>query len=125
MGARAVRIGEFLQTVGTTLDTVRHYESLSLLQPARMNRQKQYGPAEVQAFQVIKEFQQAGLSLEDIRLLFNLKLAHGCGSAELVQGAVQQLDSQLRRVEEEFLRLEKRRQFLRDTLAALREETGV
>ena len=117
-----MRIGEFLQTVETTLDTVRHYESLSLLQPARINRQKQYGQDEVQAFQVIKEFQQAGLSLEDIRLLFNLKLAHGCGSAELVRGAVEQLDSQLQRVEEKLLRFETRRQFLRDTLVALREE---
>ncbi len=124
MGAPAMRIGEFLQTVETTLDTVRHYESLALLQPARINRQKEYGQAEVQAFQVIKELQQAGLSLEDIRLLFNLKQAHGCGSAELIDGAVEQLDSQLRRVEEELLRLEKRRQSLWDTLVALRGEAG-
>ncbi len=35
-----MRIGAFVKTLNTTVDTVRHYEELGLIHPVRDNQQK-------------------------------------------------------------------------------------
>ena len=117
-----MRIGEFIKEVNTTIDTVRHYEELGLIQPDKLGNRKNYTGKEVQQFQAIIEFKSAGFQLEDIRYLFNLKNAYGCGSEELINEAIDQLQQHLLKVEEEIKILNERHQNLSDTITYLIQE---
>ena len=58
---------EFIQKENTTRDTVRHYIYLSLLTPGRKGRNYWFTEDETDIFEAIKEFQDLGFSLQEIK----------------------------------------------------------
>ena len=58
---------EFIQKENTTRDTVRHYIYLNLLTPARKGRNYWFTENECDIFEAVKEFQDLGFSLQEIK----------------------------------------------------------
>ena len=58
---------EFIQKENTTPDTVRHYIYLNLLNPGRKGRNYWFTENETDIFEAIKEFQDLGFSLQEIK----------------------------------------------------------
>ena len=58
---------EFIQKENTTRDTVRHYIYLNLLNPGRKGRNYWFTENETDIFEAIKEFQDLGFSLQEIK----------------------------------------------------------
>ncbi len=58
---------EFMQKENTTRDTVRHYIYLNLLTPARKGRNYWFTENECDIFEAVKEFQDLGFSLQEIK----------------------------------------------------------
>ena len=58
---------EFIQKENTTPDTVRHYICLNLLNPGRKGRNYWFTENETDIFEAIKEFQDLGFSLQEIK----------------------------------------------------------
>ena len=58
---------EFIQKENTTRGTVRHYIYLSLLNPGRKGRNYWFTENETDIFEAIKEFQDLGFSLQEIK----------------------------------------------------------
>jgi len=58
---------EFIQKENTTPDTVRHYISLKLLNPMRKGKNYWFTENETDIFEAIKEFQDLGFSLQEIK----------------------------------------------------------
>ena len=58
---------EFIQKENTTRDTVRHYIYLNLLNPGRKGRNYWFTENETDIFEAIKEFQELGFSLQEIK----------------------------------------------------------
>lgn len=114
-----MRIGEFVKRVKTTKDTVRHYENMELLNPDMVGTRRQYTEKEILEFQVITELKSFGFSLNDIQLIFQLKLAYGCGNQQMVHQLFAQLASQLEVVKKEDIEIKRRRILLEDELKQL------
>lgn len=105
-----------VRTVGTTVDTVRHYEDVGLLRPERNGREKRYTAEHAEAFQVIQELKSVGFTLEDIGLIFKLRESYGCGSQQLVDEVVQQFHAQIGSLQSQIAALQDRRDRLRGLL---------
>lgn len=58
---------EFMQKENTTRDTVWHYIYLNLLNPARKGRNYWFTKNECDIFEAVKEFQDLGFSLQEIK----------------------------------------------------------
>lgn len=58
---------EFMQKENTTRDTVRHYIYLNLITPARKGRNYWFTENECDIFEAVKEFQDLGFSLQEIK----------------------------------------------------------
>jgi DNA-binding transcriptional MerR regulator len=116
-----MRTGEFVKLVGTTMDTVRHYEQLGLIRPERDKQHKHYSGEHVQAFQAIQDLKLIGFTLDDIGLIIKLRESFGCGSQELVDEARQQFQRQINTLRGQIAALEGRR----DRLQALLDELSV
>lgn len=64
----------FCHCVHTTRDTLRYYEQVHLLVPKRAsNHYRQYDAADQQTFQLIRQLQQAGLALSEIKQVLALR----------------------------------------------------
>lgn len=104
-----MQIRDFVALLGTSKETVRHYEDLHLLDPVRHNNRREYGDKEVLDFQVIIELKTMGLGLKDIQLLFELKKAFGCGDKTLIQQTIVHLTEHLNSLRQEEELLQQRR----------------
>ncbi|WP_223894904.1 MerR family transcriptional regulator [Lactobacillus helsingborgensis] len=58
---------EFIQKENTTRDTVRHYIYLNLITPVRKGRNYWFTENECDIFEAVKEFQDLGFSLQEIK----------------------------------------------------------
>lgn len=87
-----MKISEFIKTLQTTKDTVRHYEELLLLIPERTNTYKNYTKKHIIEFQVIQELQEIGFSLKEIQQIFMLKKTLGCSNDRLIEDVLQLLE---------------------------------
>lgn len=58
---------EFMQKENTTRDTVRHYIYLNLITPVRKGRNYWFTENECDIFEAVKEFQDLGFSLQQIK----------------------------------------------------------
>ena len=68
-------IGEVAERAGLRASAIRYYEDVGLLPaPERVNGRRRYGPETVERLEVIRFAQAAGLSLDEVRVLF-----HGFG----------------------------------------------
>jgi len=115
----ALQIGEIAARAGVTIDTVRYYERRRLL--ARAGRSnggfRLFKPETVERILFIKQAQEMGFSLDEIRDL----LANGGGRAEC-QRVHDLLQSKLSELDERMIRMKSFRRTLSRHLAACEEE---
>ena len=65
---------EFCQVVNTTRDTLRFYDQKKILVPKRTaNNYRFYSKDDIQNFQIIRNLQNAGFLLSDIKMILLLK----------------------------------------------------
>ncbi len=65
-------IGEVAQHVGLRTSTLRYYESIALLPPARrVSGQRRYTPEVIQRLQIITVAKEIGFSLDEIKVLLD------------------------------------------------------
>jgi len=104
--------GDMARLCKTTLRTVRFYEEEGLLtsQAREDGCHRKFSRAELRKLQMISDLREAGLSLQDIKMLLGLK--RSCGSAE--NAACQMTEVLGRCIQELQERI--------DTLARLRNE---
>ena len=64
-----LKIGDFAKLAGTNLRTLRYYEELGLLQPAERSQCgfRYYRPTDINRLDMIRQLQDLGMQLEDIR----------------------------------------------------------
>ena len=120
-GIFVMKIGQFINRLNTTKDTVRHYENMNLLKPTKQTYQKEYNEKDIKNFKLIKELQNYGLSLKDIQLIFELKNTYQCGDIELIKKTVDTLTSHLEQLKKEEEDIHKRRILLEQELKDLQE----
>lgn len=74
--------GDMARSCETTLRTVRFYEEAGLIEPVARSEggHRVYQPEQLAKLQLIMDLREAGLSLQDIKSLFELK--DRCGTAE-------------------------------------------
>ena len=116
-----MKIGQYVERLNTTKDTVRHYENMLLLHPVKVNYHKEYSEKDIRDFNMIKELQDYGLSLKDIQLIFEMKNSHECGDIEMIKNALQTLANHLEHLKREEEEIHKRRIMLERELIELRE----
>ena len=70
MSSEFLGIGEVARITGRAASAIRYYESIGLLpEPVRVSGRRRYPADVLQSLAVIDTAQQAGLTLDDIRLL--------------------------------------------------------
>ena len=79
-------IGQLAESAAVNTQTVRYYERLGLIAPPprAKNRYRQYDPATVRRLRFIKQAQELGFSLGDIKDLLALRITDpsACGTVE-------------------------------------------
>jgi DNA-binding transcriptional MerR regulator len=72
-------IGEIAQFAGVTRDTIRYFERTGLLDPPRrdLNRHRVYEPAIAERVRLIRQLQNCGLTIGDIREVLRLARRDG------------------------------------------------
>lgn len=90
-----MRIGEFIAVVGTTKDTIRHYEDLELILSKGSDGKRRYSEEHLADYYAIQELKGYGVKLRDIQSIFKLKRNYGCGHAELIKEVGDSLSLQL------------------------------
>ena len=106
-------IGEVAARAGLRTSAVRYYEEVGILPaPARVNGRRVYGEEAVERLEVVRFAQSAGLSLDEIRVLF-----HGFGAEVPPPRAWQEVATRkLRELDEQSARIERMRRVLEATL---------
>jgi DNA-binding transcriptional MerR regulator len=110
---------------GSTLRTVRFYEEEGLLTPAERsdNGHRLFAPEELQKLQLILDLREAGLSLGDIKSLFELKTR--CDSPEEASKAMSEiLERQLADMQRKIAKLRCLRDELVSTVSVISECRG-
>ncbi len=119
-----MKIGQFTKLMETTKETVRHYESLDLLNPRREKNLRIYSNKDCQDFEAIKEMKELGLSLKNIQDVFYIKRQQGCGSGELLHTIMERLYHLLDLTSIEIKQLSERKVKLLDLVQALERLAG-
>jgi MerR family redox-sensitive transcriptional activator SoxR len=95
-------IGQVAHEAGVRPSTVRYYESIGLLpEPQRRSGRRRYNPDVIHRLAIIHTAQQAGFSLDEMRILFDDLPASEYASAQwrtLVDDKLQQLAILMRNV---------------------------
>jgi len=106
-------IGEVARQAGLRTSAVRYYEEVGILPPPeRVNGRRRYGADAVERLEVVRFAQSAGLSLDEIRVLF-----HGFGSDVPPPPRWQEVATRkLRELDEQAARIERMRSVLEATL---------
>lgn len=100
-----MQIGEVARRIGVTTKTIRYYESIGLLPPARRTESgyRTYGPETVDRVQFIRDAQATGLNLTEIQSILELKEAGATSCAHthaLVRKHLADLDDQIARLQQ-------------------------
>jgi len=115
-----LKIGDFAELVGTNLRTLRYYEELGLIVPARRSAGgfRYYRPTDVNRVQLIRDLQDLGLHLDRIRQLVGQRGAEESGPtvAKRIETALREHDALL---VERLERLEGQRGRIREALQKL------
>ncbi|MGF1464646.1 MAG: MerR family transcriptional regulator [Sandaracinaceae bacterium] len=102
-GCSALTTGDLARACQTTLRTVRFYEEAGLLCPeARSDGgHRQFADDELAKLQLIMDLREAGLSLNDIKALFQLKQRSSCAeeaSAKMSDALGKQIGDMQRKI---------------------------
>lgn len=121
-GGEPLSTGDLARHCNTTVRTVRFYEEAGLIEPIARSEggHRLFDPGQLQRLQLIMDLREAGLSLQDIRALFDLKKR--CGSPE--QAATRMtaaLEAQIACMNRKIAVLRRLRDELASMVAAIRE----
>ena len=67
-----MRIGEFSQASGLSIDTLRYYDKIGLLRPEKINRLRRYSKIDLKKAQEIVKMKRMNFSLLEMKRLFAL-----------------------------------------------------
>lgn len=116
-----LRIGDFARLAGTSVRTLRYYESLGLLEPAQRSegRFRYYRASDLHRLRTIQSLQQLGLRLERIHELLSPRpddVSHGefvarvraalQEQADLLQARIRELQAHRRHVARALAKLD-------------------
>ena len=89
-----LQIGEFAKRADTNLRTLRYYEELGLIKPARRSSGgfRHYSPDQLKRVEGIKRLQGLGLSLNEVQEIMTPALSELTGVVHQIQGG---LDKQI------------------------------
>jgi DNA-binding transcriptional MerR regulator len=107
-------IGQVARTAGVSVQAVRFYEQLGLLPTAQRTPAgyRVYGPESIERLQFVKQAQELGFSLDEIREILRLRY-EGQSPCKCVSKLLQQ---KLEKIEQEIRQLVRFRHDLRKTL---------
>jgi len=103
VNSRALRIGEVALRSGVSIDTVRYYERRRLLPPAPRTEGgfRLFTPEAVERMQFIKQAQELGFSLDEIRELLTTGGANECRRVrDHLKVKLTELDERIRLMED-------------------------
>jgi DNA-binding transcriptional MerR regulator len=91
-------VTELARSCGLSRGTVLYYESIGLLNPAARtaSRYRQYGEREAARLRQIRIFRDAGLTLDDIRVLLDRR--SDSDAASVLERRLQQLSAEIERL---------------------------
>lgn len=99
----ALTISQVAREAGVRTSTLRYYESIGLLPiPERVSGRRRYDESVLQRISIIRTAQQAGFTLDELRVLFDDILSGGAPASEwhtLVQRKLQELNALLNNVQ--------------------------
>lgn len=119
---RLLTTGDMARLGATTLRTVRFYEEEGLVTPTARSEggHRMFTAAELNKLQLIGDLREAGLSLHDIKTLFELKST--CTSAEDASAQMSGiLERQIDEMQRKILVLRRLREELASAVAVIRE----
>lgn len=117
--------GDMARGCETTVRTVRFYEEAGLIEPVARSEggHRMYSPEQLLKLQLIMDLREAGLSLQDIKALFELK--DRCGSAEAASKQMADaLEAQIACMQRKIAVLRRLREELASMVATIRECEG-
>jgi DNA-binding transcriptional MerR regulator len=103
MDRTAFRIGEVASSAGVSVDTVRYYERLKLLPRASRSSDnfRLFAPESIERVRFIKQAQELGLTLEEIKGLLATGGAGECRRVrDLLSEKIEVLDQKVRAMKE-------------------------
>ena len=96
-----MNIGEAAERAGLPIKTLRYYEEICLVAPARQaNGYRDYGEAEVHKLQFLQRARGLGFSIEDCRALLSLYEDRKRASADVKRLALARIEEIDRKLEE-------------------------
>ncbi len=121
-GAGPLTSGDLARACHTTVRTVRFYEEAGLVEPVTRSEggHRVYEPAQVPRLSLIIDLREAGLSLQDIKDLFELK-QHAKTSLEASERMTAVLHRRIDEMQAKIACLRKLRDELAQTAAMIRE----
>ncbi|WP_058304446.1 MerR family transcriptional regulator [Gorillibacterium timonense] len=105
-----MRMGQYVNQMSTTLDTVRYYMELSLLRPELKNNRYDFTQREMDNFETIVQLKEWGFAMKEIQELFEHKERTGCGSVELIVYARDMLQAKCESIECSIVTLNKQKE---------------
>lgn len=121
-GEARLTTGDMARLTGSTLRTVRFYEEAGLLAPEQRDEgcHRLFHDRELQKLQLILDLREAGLSLQDIKDLFDLK--EGCsGASEASEQMSDILERQIDQMQRKIAKLRRLREELASTVTVINE----
>lgn len=122
---RPLTTGDLARECETTVRTVRFYEEAGVLCPDKRSQggHRLFGEADLEKLKLIMDLREAGLSLNDIRRLFDLKREHA--TAEHASAAMAEvLEAQIVDMQRKIAVLRRLREELAATVAIIGECQG-
>jgi MerR family Zn(II)-responsive transcriptional regulator of zntA len=117
--------GDMARGCETTVRTVRFYEEAGLIEPVARSEggHRVYSPEQLLKLQLIMDLREAGLSLQDIKSLFELK--ERCANAEVASKQMADaLEAQIACMQRKIAVLRRLREELASMVATIRECQG-
>lgn len=68
-----MNIGKFSKETGISIDTLRYYNKIGLLEPARVKERRCYTEVDLEKMAAITKLKNLNFSLEEIKALFELE----------------------------------------------------
>jgi len=120
--ARPLTTGDLARACNTTVRTVRFYEEAGVLCPENRSQggHRLFGPANLQKLQLIMDLREAGLSLQDIPSLFDMKKEMR-SAAEASEAMSAVLERQIVEMQRKIAVLRRLREELASTVAIIGE----
>jgi DNA-binding transcriptional MerR regulator len=124
-GSKPLTTGDLARECETTVRTVRFYEEAGVLCPETRSEggHRLFGPADLQKLQLIMDLREAGLSLNDIKALFELKKEHRTPERASVEMS-KLLEGQIEEMQRKIAVLRRLREELASTVAIIQECRG-